>query len=87
MAETTTTNVAPATFIEGESKLYLDQLKNAIGQSLELNYLILISITLSFIFSYFTVKFFLDYINKFSLNIFVIYRIIISIVLFIIIYN
>ena len=63
------------------------QLKNAIGQSLELNYLILISITLSFIFSYFTVKFFLDYINKFSLNIFVIYRIIISIVLFIIIYN
>jgi len=31
MAETTTTNVAPATFIEGESKLYLDQLKKAIG--------------------------------------------------------
>ena len=31
MAETTTTNVAPATFIEGESKLYLDQLKEAIG--------------------------------------------------------
>jgi undecaprenyl-diphosphatase len=63
------------------------QLKNAIGQSFELNYLILISITLSFLFSYFTVKFFLDYINKFSLNVFVIYRIIISIILFIIIYN
>jgi len=31
MAEATTTNVAPATFIEGESKLYLDQLKEAIG--------------------------------------------------------
>src|SRR6056300_1291261 len=31
MAETTTTNVAPATFIEGESKLYLDELKKAIG--------------------------------------------------------
>ena len=44
------------------------QLKNAIGQSFELNYLVLISITLSFLFSYFTVKFFLDYINKFSLN-------------------
>ena len=63
------------------------QLKNAIGQSFEFNYLIIISITLSFLFSYFTVKFFLDYINKFSLNVFVIYRIIISIILFIIIYN
>ena len=63
------------------------QLKNAIEQSFEFNHLILISITLSFLFSYFTIKFFLDYINKFSLNIFVIYRIIISVILFIIIYN
>ena len=63
------------------------QLKNAIEQNFELNYLILISITLSFLFSYFTVKYFLKYINKFSLNVFVIYRIIISIILFIIIYN
>jgi hypothetical protein len=31
MAEVTTTSVQPATFIEAESKLYLDQLKNAIG--------------------------------------------------------
>ena len=63
------------------------QSQNAIEQNLEINYLILISITLSFLFSYFTVKFFLEYINKFSLNIFVIYRIIISIILFIIIYT
>ena len=63
------------------------QLKNAVEQDFQFNYLILISITLSFLFSYFTVKFFLDYINKFSLNVFVIYRIIISIILFIIIYN
>ena len=63
------------------------QLRNAIEQSFELNYLILISITLSFVFSYFTVKYFLEYINKFSLNVFVIYRIIISIILFIIIYS
>jgi len=63
------------------------QLKSAIGQSFAFNYLILISITLSFLFSYFTIKFFLEYINKFSLNVFVIYRIIISIILFIIIYN
>ena len=63
------------------------QLKNAVGQGFDFNYLIRISITLSFLFSYFTVKFFLKYINKFSLNVFVIYRIIISIILFIIIYN
>ena len=63
------------------------QLKNAVEQSFEFNYLILISITLSFLFSYFTVRFFLEYISKFSLNVFVIYRIIISIILFIIIYN
>ena len=63
------------------------QLKSAIGQSFAFNYLILISITLSFLFSYFTIKFFLEYVNKFSLNVFVIYRIIISIILFIVIYN
>ena len=63
------------------------QLKSVISQSLEINYLLLISISLSFLFSYFTIKFFLEYVNKFSLNIFIIYRIIISIILFIIIYN
>jgi len=63
------------------------QLKSFTGESFVFNYLILISITLSFLFSYFTIKFFLEYINKFSLNAFVIYRIIISIILFIIIYN
>ena len=31
MAETTTTNINPSTFIESESKLYLDELKKAIG--------------------------------------------------------
>ena len=62
-------------------------LKDVFGQSFEVNYLILIAITLSFLSSYFTVKFFLEYINKFSLNIFVIYRIVIAIILFIIIYN
>ena len=61
-------------------------LKNAINQPLEINYLIILSIILSFLFSYITVKFFLNYINKFSLNIFIIYRIFIAIILFLIIY-
>jgi len=61
-------------------------LKDAFEQSLDLNYLILIAVILSFLFSYITVKFFLNYLKKFSLNLFVIYRIIISIILFLIIY-
>ncbi|MDA9066093.1 undecaprenyl-diphosphate phosphatase [Candidatus Pelagibacter sp.] len=62
-------------------------LKDVINQSFEFNYLILIATTLSFLSSYFTVKFFLQYINKFSLSVFVIYRIVVAIILFIIIYN
>ena len=61
-------------------------LKDAFNQSIEINYLIIIAVILSFLFSYMTVKFFLSYINKFSLNIFIIYRIIISFILFYIIY-
>ena len=62
-------------------------LKDVINQSFEFNYLIFIAITLSFLSSYFTVKFFLEYINRFSLSIFVFYRIVIAIILFVIIYN
>ena len=60
---------------------------DATREGLELNYFILLAIILSFLFSYLTIKFFLIYINKFSLNIFVLYRIIIGIILFIIIYT
>jgi undecaprenyl-diphosphatase len=62
-------------------------LKDIFQQSFEFNYLVLIAISLSFFFSYITVKFFLDYINKFSLNIFVAYRMMLGIILFIMIYN
>ena len=61
-------------------------LKDIFKQSFDVSYLSFIAIICSFLFSYFTVKFFLEYINKFSLNIFVIYRIIIAIILFKIIY-
>jgi undecaprenyl-diphosphatase len=60
--------------------------KNMLEQSFEFNYLVIIAIVSSFIFSFLTVKFFLNYINKFSMNAFVIYRIIIALILFIIIY-
>ena len=61
-------------------------LQDLINQPLEINYLIIFAIILSFLFSFITVKFFLNYINKFSLNIFIIYRILLSLILFGIIY-
>ena len=61
-------------------------LKDIVDHTVEINYLIIISVILSFLFSYMTVKFFLSYINRFSLNIFVIYRIVIASILFLIIY-
>ena len=61
-------------------------LKDILNQSIDINYLILVAILSSFIFSFFTVKFFLIYINKFSMNVFVIYRILIALLLFSLVY-
>ena len=61
-------------------------LKDIPNESIEINLLIVIAIILSFLFSYLTVKFFLRYLNRFSLNIFVIYRITIALILLSIIY-
>ena len=61
-------------------------LKDLLDKTIEINLLVIIAIILSFLFSYLTVKFFLNYLNKFSLNIFVIYRIVISLILLSIIY-
>jgi undecaprenyl-diphosphatase len=61
-------------------------LKDVLNQPLDLNYLVLIAIISSFIFSFLTVKFFLIYINKFSMNVFVIYRVVIALILFSLIY-
>ena len=61
-------------------------LKDIPNKSIEINLLVIIAIILSFLFSYITVKFFLRYLNRFSLNIFVIYRITIALILLSIIY-
>ena len=61
-------------------------LKDVFDQSVEFNYLVIIAVISSFIFSFMTVKFFLIFINKFSMNAFVIYRILIALILFAIIY-
>ena len=56
------------------------------SETIEINILIIIATILSFLFSYLTVKFFLNYLNKFSLKIFVVYRILIGLILLSIIY-
>ena len=50
-------------------------------ESVELNFLAIIAVIFSFIFSYFTILVFLNFIKKFSLKIFVIYRIILSLII------
>ena len=54
--------------------------------SVELNFLAIIAVIFSFIISYTTIAFFLNFIKKFSLKIFIIYRIILSLFLLAIVY-
>ena len=54
--------------------------------SAELNFLAIIAVIFSFIFSYITIALFLNFIRKFSLNIFVVYRIILSLFILAIVY-
>ena len=52
----------------------------------ELNFLAVIAVIFSAIFSYITIAFFLNFIKKFSLNIFIIYRITLSLIILGIVY-
>jgi len=55
-------------------------------ESPELNFLAIIAVIFSFAFSYLTISIFLNFIKKFSLKIFVVYRLIISILILSIVY-
>jgi len=57
-----------------------------IEKSTELNFLAIIAVIFSFIFSYITISLFLKFIQKFNLNIFVIYRIALSMFILSIVY-
>ena len=61
-------------------------LRSLVDKNIDLNLIVLLSVFLSFIFSYLTIKYFLIFVKKFTLNTFVIYRIILSAILFLIIY-
>ena len=70
--------------LTGASFLSLNDLPD---KTFEFNLAIFLSILFSFIFSYMTIKFLLYYLKKFSLNIFVYYRLVLSLLLFFIAYS
>ena len=61
-------------------------IKDLFKENIEFNFLVIVGVFLSFIFSLITIKFFLKFIKKFSLNLFVVYRIFLATLLFYIIY-
>ena len=60
--------------------------KDVIDDRINFDAIFIFSTSASFLFSYFTIKYFLIYVKMFSLSFFVIYRIVLSIILFSIIY-
>jgi len=54
--------------------------------SSELNFLAIVAVIFSFIFSYFTIAIFLNFIKKFSLNVFIVYRIALSLFILAVVY-
>ena len=62
-------------------------LKSMFDNDINFNSLVLLSVFLSFIFSYIAIKYFLIFVRNFNFNIFIIYRIILSLFIFYIIYS
>ena len=60
--------------------------KDVIDDQINFDAIFIFSTSASFLFSYFTIKYFLIYVKMFSLSFFVIYRIVLCIILFSIIY-
>jgi len=61
-------------------------LKDILNENINFNIGVLISIIFSFIFSFLTIKYFLIFVKKFTMNLFIIYRIFLSLILFYIVY-
>ena len=62
-------------------------LKELTFSNIEVNFVVLLAVVCSFIFSYITIKYFLIFVKKFSMNFFVIYRVCLGLVLFWFIYT
>ena len=61
-------------------------LKDALQQSIDFSLMLMFGVIFSFIFSFITIKYFLQFIKRFSLNVFVAYRVLISFFILFIIY-
>ena len=61
-------------------------IKDLFKENIEFNFLVIIGVFLSFLFSLITIKFFFKFIKSFSLNVFVAYRMFLATILFYIIY-
>ena len=61
-------------------------IKDLFKETIDFNFLVLIGVLLSFLFSLITIKIFLRFIKNFSLNVFVVYRLLLAVVLFYLIY-
>ena len=62
-------------------------IKDVLEKGIDLNLIFIYSIILSFIISYLTIKYFLFYVKNFNLNLFIYYRMLLALILFVIVYN
>ena len=62
-------------------------IKDIINTNIDMNFLFIFAVLLSFIFSYLTIKYFLIYVRNFNLNLFVYYRTFLALILFVIAYS
>ena len=62
-------------------------MKDIINTNVDMNFLFIFAVLLSFIVSYLTIKYFLIYVRNFNLNLFVYYRTFLALILFVIAYS
>ena len=62
-------------------------MKDIINTNIDMNFLFIFAVLLSFVFSYLTIKYFLIYVRNFNLNLFVYYRTFLALILFVIAYS
>ena len=62
-------------------------MKDIINTNVDMNFLFIFAVLLSFIVSYLTIKYFLIYVRSFNLNLFVYYRTFLALILFVIAYS
>ena len=62
-------------------------MKDIVNTNIDMNFLFIFAVLLSFFFSYLTIKYFLIYVRNFNLNLFVYYRTFLALILFVIAYS